>query len=110
MKLIPIGRIRAARALAICTDLLQIGFPYIFGEGFLSPFADALDVAACLALTALIGWNNAFIPTFLIEILPVGNLAPTWTIAVFIATRGAKSPDKQLPPSQALLSDKKAGH
>lgn len=75
--------------MAICTDLIQVGFPYIFGEGFLSPFDAALDVAACLALTALVGWHIAFIPTFLIELLPVGDLAPTWTIAAFIATRGS---------------------
>ena len=92
MKAVSISRIRAARAVAICTDLIQIGFPYIFGEGFLSPLADVLDVAACLTLTALIGWHNAFIPSFLIELLPVGNLAPTWTIAAFIATRGTRSP------------------
>jgi hypothetical protein len=97
MNTISVGKIRAARAVAICADLIQIGFPYIFRESFLSPFDDALDVAVCLALTALVGWHNAFIPTFLIELLPVGDLAPTWTVAAFIATRGRHSNARQTP-------------
>jgi hypothetical protein len=90
-------RVRAARAVAICADIIQVGLPYIFGEGLLSPFEAALDIAACLALTALVGWHIAFIPSFLIELLPIADLAPTWTIAAFIATRSAKSPPT--PPS-----------
>ena len=101
MKTISIGRVRAARALAICIDLVQVGFPYVFGEGFLSPFDAALDVAACLALTALVGWHNAFIPAFLIELLPIGDLAPTWTIAAFIATRGSQASAPEVPSSVA---------
>ncbi len=89
-KSLSIGRIRAARAIAICADAIQIGFPYIFGEGFFSPLDDALDVAMWLTLTALLGWHHAFIPTFLVEILPLGDFAPTWTIAAFLATRNVK--------------------
>lgn len=101
VKVISISRIRAARVVAICADLIQIGFPYLFGGGFLSPFDDILDVGTCLALTALVGWHNAFIPSFLIELLPVANLAPTWTIAVFIATRGgAAQPMKTVGPAR----------
>ena len=97
MKTISPGRIRAARAVAVCADLIQIGFPYAFGEGFLSPLEDALDIAVCLALTALVGWHVAFLPTFLIELLPIGDLAPTWTIAAFLATRGGR-PSAPKPP------------
>ena len=88
VKTLTAGRIRLARALAVCVDLVQLGLPYIFGEGFLSPINDVLDVLACVALILMIGWHYAFIPTFLIELVPIGDLAPTWTIAVFIATRG----------------------
>ncbi len=107
MKTISVGRIRAARAVAICTDLVQVGFPYIFGEGFLSPFDSALDVAACLTLTALVGWHNAFIPTFLIELLPIGDLAPTWTIATFIVTRGTQTSAPQATPVPVAPQDHK---
>jgi hypothetical protein len=93
--------------VAICTDLIQVGFPYIFGEGFFSPFEAALDVAACLALTALVGWHIAFIPTFLIELLPIGDLAPTWTIAAFIATRGSQTSAPEAPLAPVVLQDHK---
>ncbi len=76
-----------ALAVAICADLVQIVFPMFFGEGFLSPFNDFLDVAVCLGLTLLIGWHIAFLPSFLLEVVPIANLAPTWTIAVLIALR-----------------------
>jgi hypothetical protein len=39
-------------------------------------------------MTWLVGFHIAFIPTFAIETLPIIDLAPTWTIAVLIATRG----------------------
>lgn len=107
MKTNSVARIRAACAFAICTDLIQVGFPYIFGEGFLSPFDAVLDVAACLALTALVGWHNAFIPAFLIELLPIGDLAPTWTIAAFIATRGSQTSVPEPPLSPVAPRDHK---
>jgi hypothetical protein len=83
-------RIRAARAVGICADLVQIGLPYIFGEGFLSPFEDALDIIVCVIMTALVGWHFAFLPSFIVKILPIADLAPTWTIAAFIATRASR--------------------
>ena len=79
-----------ALVVAICADLVQIVFPMFFGEGFLSPFNDFLDVAVCLGLTLLIGWHIAFLPSFLLEVVPIANLAPTWTIAVLIALRARK--------------------
>ena len=99
MKTLSAGRIRAARAVAIGVDLIQIGFPYIFGPGFLSPFDDALDIATCLLLTVLVGWHIAFLPTFLMELLPLGSLAPSWTIAVCIATSGRQAAGSQTPPA-----------
>jgi hypothetical protein len=73
--------------IAICADLIQIGLPFVFGEGFLSPFQDALDVVVCVTMTLLVGWHFAFVPTFVVKLVPLLDLAPTWTIAVFIATR-----------------------
>jgi hypothetical protein len=92
MRTLSNARIRAARVIAICADLVQIGLPFIFGEGFLSPFQDLLDVVVCVVMTLLVGWHHTFIPSFLIKLVPLVDLAPTWTIAVFIATRkGAAS-------------------
>ena len=41
----------------------------------------------CAVLTWLVGWHFSFLPSFAVKVLPVVDLAPTWTIAVFLATR-----------------------
>lgn len=82
------GRIRAARLLAVAADFVQIvAFP-IFAGGGASPWNDALDFAVAAAVTALVGWHWAFLPSFFVELVPGLDLVPTWTVAVFLATRG----------------------
>ena len=85
-------RIWIARAVAVAADLAQIAvFPYFF-EGILSPVNVVLDVIVAIVLVLLVGWHIAFIPSFIVEMLPFADLAPTWTVAVFIATRGTRPP------------------
>jgi len=67
--------------------------PYL-QRGFISPASDALDVVVCIVLSLLVGWHIAFLPSFIIKMLPVGDLAPTWTIAIFIATRQRRDATK----------------
>jgi hypothetical protein len=77
------GRVAIAWAIAALVDAVQIA-----GVAAALPLNEGLDVVVAVALTFLIGWHIAFIPTFIIESLPFADLAPTWTLAVFIATRG----------------------
>jgi hypothetical protein len=81
-------RIWLARGIAIAADLAQIVLFPIFYEGFASPFDIAVDIVAAILLTLLVGWHIAFIPSFIIKALPFADLAPTWTVAIFIATHG----------------------
>jgi hypothetical protein len=81
------NKIWMARIIAVSADILQIGLFPLFGEGFVSPLADVLDVVVCGLLTALVGWHFVFLPSFVVKVLPVMDLAPTWTIAILIATR-----------------------
>ena len=86
------GRVWLARGIAMAADLLQIVlFPY-FAEGALSPLDTVMDVVVGVVLVLLVGWHIAFVPTFVVEMLPMADLAPTWTLAVFIATRGRGGP------------------
>jgi hypothetical protein len=88
------GRIRLAWIVAVAADAIQIGAAPFVAEGFMSPLNDTLDIAVAVALILLIGWHLAFVPSFVIKMLPVADLAPTWTLAVFIATRGkGKTPE-----------------
>ena len=91
--------IQIARAVAIVADALQLVLLPLFVEGFASVLNDALDVVVGIVLIRLIGWNPVFLPTMVVELLPFGNLAPTWTIALFIATRSRQT---SLPPKESL--------
>ena len=80
-------RILAARAIAIAADLLQRGLFPFFVQGAASPASDAVDFVVAALLVALLGWHIAFLPTFLIELVPMVDLFPSWTAAVFFVTR-----------------------
>ena len=88
------GRVWLARSIAIAADLVQIvAFPF-FLPGAASPWSDALDLAVAAAMTVLIGWHWAFLPSFVAEVVPGLDLVPTWTAAVVLrdARTGAEGP------------------
>jgi hypothetical protein len=93
------NRVRIARLVAVGADLLQIGLFPLFGEGFLSPVNDLLDLAVCFILTKLVGWHFAFLPSLLVELVPLADVIPTWTIAVLLATRGRQCATTEAPPA-----------
>jgi hypothetical protein len=81
------GRLRAAWAVALAADCLQVvAFPF-FWAGAASPADDVLDLVVAAALTALLGWHWSYIPSFLTKLTPAIDLVPTWTGAVYLATR-----------------------
>jgi len=86
------GRVRAARILAVAADLAQIALlPAVFPLS-ITPINNVIDVAVGLALVALVGWHWALLPAFVAEMIPLVEVVPTWTVAVFIATRGRAAP------------------
>ena len=90
-------RIWLARYIAVSADAMQLFLFPVFGEGFLSPLNAALDIFLCITLSILLGFRMWFLPSFLLEGLPLIDIAPTWTIAVLLATRSG--PDENpLPP------------
>lgn len=83
-------RPRLAWLIAIAADCLQLAIFPVFGPGFASPANNVLDVAVALLMTSLLGWNWAFLPTFVVELVPFVDLVPTWTLACFLATRALR--------------------
>lgn len=82
--------------LAMAADLVQIAVFPLFAPGAASPWDDALDLAVAAAMTWLVGWHWSFLPTFAAELIPGLDLVPTWTAAVFFATRGrARTPPEE---------------
>jgi hypothetical protein len=96
-------RIRIARVIAVAADALQLGLFPMFGVGALSILNDGLDVAVGIVLVFLVGWHFAFLPSFVAELIPGLDLIPTWTVAVWLATRhGADGRALPGPPGGAL--------
>jgi hypothetical protein len=82
------SRVRLARTIALAADFIQIlVFPAFFG-GAASPADDVLDLVVAAALIWLLGWRWALLPTLVAELVPVLDLFPTWTAAVFYITWG----------------------
>ena len=92
---------RWAWLVAIAADAVQVLLFPLFGEGFASVANDALDVAVGLLLLLLLGWHVALLPALVAELIPGVDLVPTWTAAVFLATRGARPRPTGAPPSVA---------
>ena len=86
------GRRKLAWIIAVGADALQIAMLPLFAGGLASPVADVLDVGVGIAMIVLLGFHPAFLPTFILEVVPLGNLVPTWTAAVWLVTRGQKPP------------------
>jgi hypothetical protein len=88
-------RIWIARALAVLVDLAQVALL----PAELTPLNNAIDVVTAAVMVALVGWHWAFLPTFLVELVPFVDLVPSWTLAVVIATQGGSAaPPTALPP------------
>jgi hypothetical protein len=72
----PGSRFRAAMALAIIADALQIVVFPLFVEGGLSPADDFLDFGVAAVMVNLLGWHWEFLPSFLAKLVPGVDLVP----------------------------------
>ena len=85
---------RLAWLVALTADAIQIIALPLFVPGGFSPADTLLDLVVAGVLLRLLGWHWAFLPTFAAELVPGLDLFPTWTAAVFFATR------QQIPPGE----------
>ncbi len=95
-------RIWMARGIAVLADLVQIGLAPLFLEGGLSVFDATLDVSMAGILTLLVGWHWSFLPAFLAELTPALDLVPSWTVAVWLATRRASVSETTSPQGRVI--------
>ncbi len=96
------NRIWLARGVAVVADLIQLAAFPVTAEGAISPVDDGLDLLTAAVLSLLVGPHLAFVPSFLVKLLPIADLAPTWTIAVLIATGGRRAEAGPLAPVPML--------
>ena len=96
---------RAAWAVAIAADVLQIAaFPF-FVEGGVSPADSVLDLIVAFVMIRLLGWHWAFLPTAAAKLIPGADLFPTGTTAVWFVTRQKLSGDSSPSPSSSPSSN-----
>jgi hypothetical protein len=94
------GRILAARVIAVAADAVQLGLMPLFAGGAPTGVDAVLDVVVGIVMVALVGWHWAFLPAFALELVPAVDLAPTWTIAVLLATRKTGAAEPPVPATR----------
>jgi hypothetical protein len=93
-------RIRVAWAIALAVDAIQIPADAAGPAGWF--LGAGLDLITMAVMWAMLGFHWAFLPSFLTEWVPYLNLAPFWTLAVALATRGRGHDDGSLPPPKQV--------
>jgi hypothetical protein len=89
------GRIRFALAVAVVIDAVQIAI----GPLGWVVVDQLLDVLAMILTCSALGFHMLLLPTFLIELIPVADMLPTWvgcTAAVVFMRKRAQTPE--IPP------------
>lgn len=100
-------RIKLAYAIAIIADVLE--FPItgaemtILGAPAGEAAASALDCIVMVAMTKLLGFHWAFVPSFLVEVVPGLDLLPTWVGCVAFVVWQRKKEQAQPAPLTAVI-------
>ena len=64
-----------------------------------------IDLLAMILTTILLGFHPLFLPTFVVELIPVIDLLPTWTgcVALVVTLRRRQQAASAAPPRQTYL-------
>lgn len=99
------SRILLAFLVAIAAD----GFQIMLGPFGWTFFDEVIDVITMIATSLLIGFHPLLLPTFLVELIPLIDMLPTWTacIAIVVALRRRQqrrdpSPSPTARPPQVI--------
>jgi hypothetical protein len=71
-------RIWFAFTVAVVTDGLQLAFAPLGPVGWFF-LDDVLDVVAMVLTSLALGFHPLLLPTFIIKLIPVADMLPTWT-------------------------------
>jgi hypothetical protein len=96
------SRVRLAYGVAVTTDALQ----FLLGPMGWAGVDEILDVAATALMWRVLGFHPLLLPTFLLELLPVTDMLPTWTgcVALVIGLRRRQQIGPP-PPGQGPVID-----
>ena len=85
------GRIALAMIVAVAADALQVPFA-------VPPAPEIIDVVAMLLSVWLLGFHILLLPTFVVELIPVADMLPTWTACVGMVIVLRKREQTTQPP------------
>jgi hypothetical protein len=88
-----------ALMVAVCADGLQMLTGFLGWEG---P-DQVIDLAAMLINSRLLGFHILFLPTFVVELLPVLDDLPTWTACTIAVIFIRRREQRALPPTTLPL-------
>ncbi|HTL58804.1 MAG TPA: hypothetical protein VL361_24165 [Candidatus Limnocylindrales bacterium] len=102
-------RIWFAFTVAAITDAIQLG---LGPAGWL--FVDeGLDIMAMILTSAALGFHMLLLPTFVIELIPVADMLPTWTgctAAVVMLRKKSQTQPPPLPTKMAKVTEAPPGN
>src|SRR5215469_4420457 len=78
------GRIKLAFAIGVLADVLQLPVSLSLIAGFIPAegLDAAIDVVVAVVLNRLLGFHWALLPSFALKLVPILDVAPTWTACV----------------------------
>jgi len=91
------SRIWLAFAAAIAAD----GFQVLLGPLGWTFFDEVIDVITMIVVSLLIGFHPLFLPTFVVEFIPVIDMLPTWSACVAMVVAFRKREQRSAPGSAA---------
>jgi hypothetical protein len=96
------ARVWGAYSIAVAADALQLLLGP-FGWAFID---EGVDVVAAGATWFLLGFHPLLLPTFVLELVPLADMLPTWTgcVALVIALRKREQAAAP-PPSNGPIID-----
>jgi hypothetical protein len=97
------GRIGLALGVAIAADVFQV----LLGPLGWTFFDEIIDVMTMIAVSYLIGFHPLFLPAFLVELVPIVDMLPTWTgcVALVVALKRKQQRAPSAPPPIMKPSD-----
>ena len=96
------SRIRTALLIAIAADAIQV----LLGPLGWTFFDEVIDIIAMLIISWAIGFHPLLLPTFFIELVPVVDMLPAWTLCVARVISLRKKQQQAKPqPSQGTIID-----
>ena len=97
------ARVRLAYGIAVVTDVLQ----FVLGPMGWFAADQALDVIAAAATWRVLGFHPLLLPTFVLELIPLADMLPTWTgcVALVVALRKRQQTMPDVPPAPGQVID-----